>query len=87
MWQNTSTSFTGSIKYDQSLHGNAKPLRLEANRPAHLAKQKLSTKKQQNISVRSTTSNIVTTLDDDKGVSSSVADEEMEYYYKTLMIK
>jgi hypothetical protein len=43
---------------------------------SHLTKQKLSTKKQQNISVRSTTSNIVTTLDDDKSVSSSVADEK-----------
>lgn len=65
----TSTSFTCSTKHD------VKPWKLSANGSSCFANT--SPVKQRNLRVRSSSANVVTTVDDAKGVSSSVAEEKI----------
>ncbi|KAG2634217.1 ferrochelatase-1, chloroplastic-like [Panicum virgatum] len=67
----TSTSVASSPKHD------VKPFQLAANGSSCLANTSPVLKKQQNLSVRSSSAHVVTTFDDAKGVSSSVVEEKI----------
>ncbi|CAN6195461.1 unnamed protein product [Urochloa humidicola] len=73
----TSASFAGSIKHEQSLHGNVNPLHLAANGSSRLAKTSAVLKRQRNLSARSSSAHVATTYDDAKGISSSVVEEKI----------
>jgi hypothetical protein len=74
----TSTSFTGSTtKHEQSLHGNVKPLQLAANESSRLAYRSPALKNQWNLPASSSSTNVVTTFDDNEHVSSSVIEEKV----------
>ncbi|CAL5080699.1 unnamed protein product [Urochloa decumbens] len=73
----TFTSFAGSTKHEQNLHGNVKPLQLAANGSSCLANTSPVLKKQRILSARSSSAHVVTTFDDAKGVSSSVVEEKI----------
>ncbi|WVZ86911.1 hypothetical protein U9M48_033624 [Paspalum notatum var. saurae] len=72
----TNTSSTCSTKHE-NLHVNVKPLQLTASGSSHLSSRSPVHKKQRDLSARSTSANVVTTFDDDKGVSSSVVEEKI----------
>ena len=73
----TSTRFTGSTKHEQNLHENVNPLQLATNGSSRLAYRSPVLKHQWNLSASSSSANVVTTFDDDKGVSSSVVEEKI----------
>ncbi|XP_066397236.1 ferrochelatase-1, chloroplastic-like isoform X2 [Miscanthus floridulus] len=73
----TSTRFTGSTKHEQNLHENVKPLQLATNGSSRLAYRSPVLEHQWNLSASSSSANVVTTFDDDKGVSSSVVEEKI----------
>lgn len=73
----TSTSFTCSTKHELNLHVNVKPLQLVTDGSSRLAYKTPVLKNQWNLSASSSSANVVTTFDDDKGVPSSFAEEKI----------
>lgn len=74
----SSTNLAGSIKYEQNLHGNAKPWQLATIGSSCLVHRSPVLKQQHNLAVRSTSTDLFTTFDENvKDVSSHAVEEKV----------
>lgn len=74
----SSTNLAGSIKYEQNLHGNAKPWQLATIGSSCLVHRSPVLKQQHNLDVRSTSTDLFTTFDENvKDVSSHAVEEKV----------
>ncbi|XP_062193858.1 ferrochelatase-1, chloroplastic-like [Phragmites australis] len=71
------TSFTGSTKHEQNLHGNGKPLQLAGSGYTRLVNRSPVLKRQWNLAARSSSANVCTTFDDAMVVSSDAVEEKI----------